>query len=111
MGQLLVKQPRRYPFLRTVGAFAAGATIGSIGALLFAPASGRVTRRRIAMKMRTLQKTASRKIGQTGKLILAKAGDVREVTSEKLQDARKWLVEHVNNGNGRHSRRRAVHHA
>ena len=36
--------------LRTFLAFAFGATVGSVTALLYAPASGEVTRKRLAMK-------------------------------------------------------------
>ena len=76
---------------RTLIAFALGATAGGIAALLFAPASGRVTRKRIAMGVSKLQRLGVRKLGQIPKLLANKVGYVREAASE-------WLTEHVANG-------------
>ncbi len=73
-----------------VAAFALGAATGSILALLYAPASGQVTRRRIAGKFRTLQRTATRQIGQ------------------RLNGAREWVVAHVTNGHNRRLARQAI---
>ncbi|MBI4340817.1 MAG: YtxH domain-containing protein, partial [Candidatus Omnitrophica bacterium] len=50
------EQRRRGGFLRTVAAFGLGATAGSIVALLYAPASGKITRRRLAMRAQVLRK-------------------------------------------------------
>ena len=69
--------------VRTLGAFTLGAAAGSIVALLFAPASGQATRRRIGLQLRMLQRTATRQLGR------------------KITTARQWVVEHVTNGHGR----------
>ncbi len=90
---------------KTVGVFALGATAGSIVALLFAPASGQVTRRRIAMRVRALRQQPARQLSRTRRL-LARA------TSERIHDAREWMAEHLPNGNGKHLvRQRATRHA
>ena len=83
--------PQRRGRGRTLAAFALGATAGGILALLFAPASGRVTRQRLAMGVRKLQRLGVRRLGQTTKLIANKGGHVREAASE-------WITEHVTNG-------------
>ena len=107
-----LQEPRRgYGIGRAVGTLAIGATVGSLIALLFAPASGRVTRRRIAMKVRTLGRQTARKLNRTGRLIARRADEFREVTADKLHDAREWVVEHVTNGNTRRVRHRATRHA
>ncbi|MBI3332479.1 MAG: YtxH domain-containing protein [Candidatus Omnitrophica bacterium] len=86
---------------QTAGSFAAGAAAGSILALLFAPASGRVTRKRIGHQLK-----------QAEKLVAKKASVLREAAMEKLGDTRDWLVERVRNGNGKHPLpRRVMHHA
>ena len=92
---------------RTLGMFVAGAAAGSIVALLFAPASGRVTRRRIGMKLRAVQRDAARQFGQVQRRLARKAETLREAASEKLSDAREWVAGHVANG---HHRRTAHHH-
>jgi gas vesicle protein len=98
--------------VRTVGTFALGAAVGSTLALLFAPASGRVTRKRIALKIRTLQRSTTRQLGQAQKLLARKAESLRDAASEKLTHARAWVVERVTNGFGRRpARQRAVRHA
>lgn len=108
-----VKEVRRSNGVaKTVGIFALGAATGSIIALLCAPASGRVTRRRIALKVRAVKQQAIRQLGRTKKLLARKAEDLREATTERLVHARKWVAGQVANGNGRHPmRHRAVHHA
>jgi len=83
------------------GLFSLGAAAGSLLGLLFAPASGRSTRKRIGSQIR-----------QTKKLLLKKADLLREAAVDKFGDTREWLVQRVPNGNGRHgTHRRAVHHA
>lgn len=90
-----MKEPRRRGILgAAVAAFALGATAGSIISLLFAPAPGKVTRRRLAMKLRTAQRTATQKM------------------DKGLTQAREWIVERVAYGNGRHHpAHRTVRHA
>ena len=90
--------------VRTFLAFALGATVGSIVALLYAPASGQVTRRRLAMKARTLQRAALRRLGETQRALATKAESVREAAAE-------WIGDHVPHGNGRHTARRPIRHA
>ena len=84
------------------GLFSLGAAVGSLAALLFAPAAGRATRKRIGNQIR-----------QTKKLLLKKADLLRETAAEKLGESREWLVERVvpHTGGKNGYRRRAVHHA
>lgn len=80
---------------RTVGAFAIGATLGSIVALLFAPADGRTTRRQIGLKVRQLQNDAKQ---------------LQRSATRKIRDARAWVLDHMPNGQVKRSlRRRTVH--
>ena len=93
---------RRYGVVRAIGLFTLGAATGGIITLLFAPASGRVTRRRIALKMRAMQRESVRQLGRAQRLLSRKADDLREATTAKLSDAREWVVDHV--ANGKHHR-------
>ena len=107
-------KPNRLPreFGKLFGLFALGAAAGSLCGLLLAPASGRVTRKRIAMKFKSLEQEGSRQIKQAKKLLAKKAEDLRDAASEKLSQTKEWLVERVVSGNGKHpSHRRLVHHA
>ena len=91
--------------LRSFLAFTIGATVGSVAALLYAPASGKVTRKRLAMKAHALQRATLRRIGQTQRELATKAERVREA-------AHGWITNHVPHGNGRHPiRHRAVRRA
>ena len=72
-----------------LAAFALGATAGSMLALLFAPASGRVTRKRLAQSVCKFQRVGLRKIGQATHVLAAKVGDAKEAATE-------WISEHVN---------------
>ena len=100
------EQPRKIGRGRTVLAFTLGAAAGSIIALLYAPASGEVTRRRLLLKARETQRKAARKFGEAKKVLACKAEEVRESATD-------WIAEHVpHNGHGRRtSRRRALRHA
>lgn len=105
----MVRRPGRG---RIVGAFALGAAAGSILALLYAPASGRVTRKRIGMKLRSFQRETSRRFGRAQKLLVRKAETLRDAAGERINHARQWVVGHVaSNGQERRSRRRALRHA
>jgi len=96
-------QRRRGGAFRTVAAFGLGATIGSVIALLYAPVSGKVTRQRLALRARNLQKTALRRIGRTQRVLANKAESVREAATE-------WISDHIpHQANG--SRHRPVRHA
>ena len=87
------RQPRH--MLRTVATFAIGATVGSLIALFYAPASGKVTRRRLAMRVRGLQRATVRRIEQTQRALARRAENVREAASE-------WFAGHTAQANGRH---------
>ena len=102
-----MKENRRRGGLRTFLAFAFGATVGSLVALLYAPASGQITRRRIALKVRNLQRAAARRLGRTQRALATRALQVREAATE-------WISERFphRNGNGRQViRHRRVRHA
>lgn len=96
-------QRRRGGAFRTATAFGLGAAMGSIVALLYAPASGKATRRRLAMKAQNLRKAAVRRIGQTQRVLVNKAESVREAATEWISDH----IPHQANGN----KRRLVRHA
>ena len=91
---------RRGGALRTFAAFTLGAAAGSIVALLYAPASGQVTRRRLARRAQILRRDAARRLGETRRVLVTKAEQVREAAAD-------WISEHVP-GNGRHPMRRRV---
>lgn len=75
-----------------VACFGLGALVGSIAALLYAPASGDLTRKRIATRMKTVRRRALQ---------------LRQDANQQFQVARKWVVTHMpTNGNG-HARRTA----
>ena len=100
----MIKEQHRGNGLRTAGTFALGAAVGSILALLYAPASGEVTRKRLANKVRNLRRTAIRRLEQTGRVLATKAVEVRENASEWLADRMPF--------NGKHPvRRRPARHA
>ena len=96
-------QRRRGGALRTATAFGVGATLGSIVALLYAPTSGKATRRRLAMKAKNFQKAAIRRIGRTQRVLANRAESAREAATE-------WITDHMpHQGNG--NRHRVVRHA
>ena len=104
----MVNQPRQGSgFGQTIGAFALGATAATIVTLLYAPASGKVTRRRIALKVREYQRTAGRKLGQTTKLLARQAELLREAAAERFNGAREWVADRVTNGHPKRSVRHA----
>lgn len=95
---------RRGGVLRTTGTFALGAGIGSLIALLYAPASGRVTRRRLTFGVRNLQRAAIRQLGQTRRVLRTQARQVGQV-------AKGWLADRFPHANGKVVRRRVIRHA
>lgn len=103
------KAPRRGGVVRTIGVFSLGAATGSVVALLFAPAAGKVTRKRIALKIKAARKTTVRRIGQASRVLARKAARLRVAATERIQNARQW-VGHTMNGNG-NGKRRIAHHA
>ena len=102
----MMKENRRRGGLRTFLAFTLGAVVGGIVALLYAPASGQVTRRRIALKVRSLQRATVRRLGRTQRELASRANQVREAATE-------WIADRFphRNGNGRHLIRRRTRHA
>ena len=114
MKEVAIRQKRSgRRIIKTVGVFTLGAALGSVIALLFAPASGQVTRRRIGQRIKGLRRTAVRQIGQTQKLLVKQAAHLREAAGEKLTNAREWVASQVPNGHStghstrRYARRRA----
>ena len=98
------RRVRRSRTIQTAAAFTLGAALGSLMALLYAPASGKMTRRRLALKVRYFQKRAVRQLGQTKRILVRKADNVREAATG-------WISEHLPHGNGRQAPRRIVRHA
>lgn len=97
---------------KTAGAFALGATAGSVAALLLAPNSGKVIRRKLGMSFRSLKSSSVRQMKQAKKLLLKKADYFKGVASEKLGATRQWLVHKVSNSNHKNAvRRRALQRA
>ena len=93
----MVSRRMKGKFVETVGSFTIGATIGSLLALLFAPASGRATRRSIGLRLRALQRRATY---------------WRDAAAKRLSYARTWVTGQNHGRNGRRTARRpAVQHA
>ena len=92
---------QRRELLQGAAAFTAGAAAGSLATLLYAPASGAVTRKRIALRARKFQRNVTRQIGQAQRVLAKKVGHVREAATE-------WIAERVPHGNGIRAR---AHHA
>ena len=100
-----MKNTRRSGMVRTVAAFGLGATLGSVIALLYAPASGKMTRKRLALKVRTFRKTAARQFGQTTRVLTTKAEQVRDAAAG-------WITDHIPHSNGGQAiRHRRIRHA
>jgi gas vesicle protein len=87
---------------QAAGVFALGATAGSAAALLLAPASGRTSRKKLALKFRSMGRTAARGLQQSKKLLAKKAEGWKDATVERLGDTREWLMERIPSGNSRH---------
>ena len=106
--------PRTKRTVQTVGVFALGAAAGSMVALLFAPASGRVTRKRIAMKLHSVRSAAIRQVGQAKKVLARKAGVLQREAGKRLDHAREWVTDRMN-GHAKRPvhpiRHRALHRA
>ena len=92
--------------LQNATAFTLGATLGSLFTLLYAPTSGSVTRRRIALKVRQLERTAARRIGVTQRHLAKRAAKVRETAAG-------WIAKYGApvNGQSFSRRRRRLQHA
>ena len=99
------ERAQRVGLLQRTGAFLFGAALGSIFALLYAPTSGQVTRRRLGLKARSLKRAVARRLDRTQRVLVTKAARVRDAATE-------WIAEHVPHGNGRSLiRRRELRHA
>ena len=108
----MAMNPRRGGFGRALGAFVLGATTGSIAALLYAPASGEVTRRRIRTKIRVLQTTTAREFQRTQARLAKQARQLRAAAVERVGQTREWVMERLPLANGRHpANHRAAHSA
>ena len=100
--------PNGMGWAHKMGWFALGATAGSAVALLYAPQSGRATRRQIAMKFRSIERSAARGLNRTRKSLLRKVGDFREAAEEKWGQLRERAFM---NGKQPLRERRLAHHA
>jgi gas vesicle protein len=94
---------RRGGALRTVAAFGLGAAVGSIIALLYAPASGKVTRRRLVLKVRTMRRTAIRKLGDTQRALATGAVRVRDAASGWISDRMNGKAHPIRHRTARHA--------
>ena len=100
---------RKGGWLRSVSAFGIGAAIATFVSLLFAPASGKVMRRRITLRTGNLRRLARRGLGRTQRALLQQAMLVRDAATE-------WVTERVpsrSNGNRnghRSGRSRTIRH-
>ena len=97
--------------IQTIGAFALGAAAGSITALLLAPVSGQVARRRIGQRVRRIQQQAARRLDRTRRTLARRAESLREATAGQLEGARVWVNRHLGNGHNRRTARRVLRHA
>ena len=104
-----MKPNQRAQWGKTAGIFALGAAAGSVIALLYAPASGRTTRKKIGMKFKSLQRSTAQQVLRAKKVLARKAGTLQRAATEKLEDTREWLVERMSNGKHPHPAPRRVH--
>lgn len=96
-----MKGNRNLKLGRVAGAFALGATAGSVAALFLAPASGRATRKQLASKFHSMGRSATRGLQRGKRLLAKKAGVWKDATVERLGETREWLMERIPNGNGK----------
>lgn len=97
-----MKGNRNLKLGQAAGVFALGATAGSAVSLLLAPASGRISCKKLASKFRSMGRSAAKGLQQSKKLLAKKAVVWRDATVERIGDTREWLMERIPNGNGRH---------
>lgn len=95
---------------RTASAFAVGAAAGSLLALLYAPASGQTTRRRLGLQVRRWQRGTLRGLGQAQRVLVNGADRVREAATGWISGRVPQYQERSINGR-QTSRRRIVRHA
>ncbi len=106
-----MKGNRNLKLGHVAGAFALGAAAGSAAAIFLAPASGKITRKRLASKFRSMGRSATRGLQQSKRLLAKKAVLLKDAAVERLGETREWLMERIPNGNGKHHAmpRRAAH--
>lgn len=105
-------QIHRRGYARTAGTFLLGAAVGSIAAVLTAPASGEVTRRRLLLRARNAERALARKLGRARTVLIRRAERTRNAANH-------WITEHVMNGQAKRTnghgrrpvRRRVAQHA
>ena len=91
-------KPNPLSLVKTAGVFALGAAAGSAAAFLYAPASGRATRKKIALKFNSLKRSSTQQVLKAKKTLVRKAGDLRHAAVEKLSDTQEWFKERIGNG-------------
>lgn len=107
-----MKAMNRRGWGKAVGGFALGAAAGSTAALLFAPASGKATRKRMVLQLKSIERKAEQRILRAKKLLTRKAGLLRDNAVGKLEDTREWLEDRLGNHNHRQpAPRRLAHHS
>lgn len=107
---MIARRPRYLG--RTLGAFAIGAAAGSVLALLYAPASGKMTRRRIGLKVKAFRCATAKQLQRTRVQLLKQAKQFREATVEKVGQTREWVMERLPLTPSRHTtNHRPVHPA
>ena len=94
---------------KNAGWVALGLAAGSTLALLFAPASGKTTRKRLGYQFRNLGKSTTRQLKQTRKVLAKKVGYFRDAASDKIEDTREWLLERVTANGKPHPMPRRAH--
>ena len=92
-----MKGPNRPKWGKAAGTFALGAAAGSTLAFLFAPASGKATRKRIGMQIQSLGRTTEQKLLRAKKLLARKAVTLRASATERLEDTRDWVTQQMGN--------------
>lgn len=104
----------RFLLGQAAGLVALGAAAGSALALLFAPTSGRMLRKKLGGKARNLSRATTRQIQQAKRLLAKKAGLLRHAATDKLEDTREWFSDRVipsPNGKRHALPRRVIRHA
>ena len=101
---------RRRGYAKATASFLLGAVVGSIAAILTAPASGPVTRRRLLLRVRTAERKIARRFGRAKTELMHRVENTRDAANE-------WIAGHMansharrTNGHGRRPLRRRVAH-
>ena len=78
---------RRSHTLENIALVGAGIALGAASALLFAPSSGRTTRKRIRQGVERAAEAADARISETREKILSEASALSEEASSRTRDA------------------------